>query len=270
MKVFIQKHKYWIVFLIFLALVLWAGFYILDDNSKELQMLNYMKNKYDKEFVTVNYINTSKEENEYVDILTLIPKNELKEDEDPTRLMGDKRVSNVYYNRQTDEITDNYFGTIIRDEYFNLINDVVSSNFSGKYKLYFSIYNVNTFPNEYKKDTQMYDYISKFGKPNALLTMFVETSDGYSSESAERDIKKVMEELKKQEFPVTITTYFLEDTKVKDLDEDIRLAIGVMNETEKDEPEYVTYIIDGNFDLTKEEIIDKDYQTNDGLSMSIK
>lgn len=252
------------------ALVLGGGMCWYMNQTTEQLMMKYMEEKYGKEFVKVEYINSKEDKSDYVDILTVIPKNEVKEGEDISLISNDDRIAHVYYNNNEDTISDDYFGKLIEDDYYKIVDEAVKKKLDD-YKLYFSIYNINSFPDEYKNKNQMYGYFENYGYPNACFTVFIPIGD-MDEKQADNLIHSVALEFKENELPVTLTAYFVDKTELKSLDENLNLAIGTMNETEEEQPLEITYIVSSEMKVEKREDvkISDNEKGNDGLSLSIK
>lgn len=260
LKSYIKENRYCAFAILGVLIIFIIGYFLLGTGTTEKKMLSHLEKKYNIEFSTISYINSDDEENDYIDILMAIPSKYVKDKENPIEMMSDKNVTMVYYNRKTDEITDDYFGVLIRDSYYELVNNIAKKEIPNS-KLYFSVYNSASFPDEYTKETQLLEYMKKQGDLNGVFCLFVPVSDEYTVDTAKEDVKKLMESLKKQDYVLSITTYFMKDTKLENLTDDTNESIGIMNETEKNIPENITYTIDGEFNLTEEKPIE---YKNDG------
>lgn len=266
-----KNQRYAFLGVSILAWILIGVFVVTHDGSKEKDLLNYMKNKYGEEFTTVNYINTADIADEYVDILTVVPKKLLNKNEDATRLTGDPRVATVYYDRAKKETKDNYFGVLIKDDYIGMIDQKIKEKLSN-YKLYFSVYNMNYFPDEFTDKSQYTQYVKENGYPNISLTMMVPINSNYTAKNAKKDVEGVMKALQKEKYIVSLTTYFIKDTKLQELESSLGMSIGIMNETEKEKPEEVIFRIDNDLELSEDKVVEitDSKDGNDGLSFGIK
>jgi len=177
----------------------------LSSQEKEAKVLEYLKNKYDEEFVPLS-ISQSGWGQGY-DVILLYPKNGSKDDY--FEVNGSLRKDGSYF------ITDGYFKRIIYDEYEAVLSDIVNDIFKD-FKVYVD-FGTGVCNENLKKGTkieEIYDIDDSFRADIRILVKESSLSDNYATE----ELKEIAHKMVEKKLVGTIETYLVYNDKFEGAD----------------------------------------------------
>ncbi len=172
----------------------------LSSKEKETKVLEYLKNKYNEEFVPLSISESGWGQGH--DVIVLYPKNGKKED--VFQAWGTKMDDGTY------SVSDGYFKYIIKSEYETAMSSFVKGIYK-EFKLY-TDFGEGVFPDKLNKNTKISDIYNSSPNISSETIVFVKKSSADGIDVSE-SLKKIALKMRENKLVGSVKIYVVLDNK---------------------------------------------------------
>ncbi|MBP3441240.1 MAG: hypothetical protein J6L62_00415 [Clostridia bacterium] len=174
-----------------------------EKNSYQVQALNHLNEKYDEPFEVISHIPKSIDVG-YDEIICKNTRNE------KIRVL-------IYDDENNYEIHDDYYGTLKKAEYKNLLSDSISAGIS-EYK-HFVSFRAGHFDNEYTKDISL-SVALKENPTQFYCNNYIFVSETVAEQFTESAFDEICNDLKSRGYSLYLAVYKVSDSDFAEINED--------------------------------------------------